>query len=154
MSQTVTQKQCTESKTGLGALGAHLDPGCAPTASALRPGSSQRSLGDVSWRVERCIASPASAVSQAWLAVSRIVSPRPLACRCVSCHSSCAVSRACLAKQLRAKPHAVSRPTRLAPSHNTICIATQPDQAMRARAGRPYRGRALRACVTIQSTVS
>ena len=37
-------------------------------------------------------------------------------------------------------PRAVSRPTSPPPRHNTICITTQPGQAMRARAGRPYHG--------------
>ena len=61
---------------------------------------------------------PSQAVSQAWLAVSRIVSSRPRVCRCVPCRSSCAMPRACLT---------IQPSSQAASGHDTIyCIVHSP----------------------------
>ena len=50
MSQTVTRKQCTKSKIGLGAPGAHPEPRLSAHCVCTAPGPrAQRALGVVSW---------------------------------------------------------------------------------------------------------
>ena len=84
------------------------------------------------------VAGPTPAVSQAWLAVSCIVSPHPRACR-VAAPALCRepVSR----YNPAAKQCTVSRPTGPPPQreYNLYRDSTWPGHA-RARTGRPYRG--------------
>ena len=116
----------------------------------------------VSWHAGYRIAGLASAVSQAWLAVSCIVSSRRVSCRgpSVSYHGApCAVS--CLSHDITHRPsHALYRdPQGCPPATIKLCIATPPSQAMRARAtARPVRWSAISwpsdGCIVAQPTVS
>ena len=80
-------------------------------------------------------------MSYAWLAVSRIVSPRPRACRCVPCRSSYAVSQACLAIQLSGQATHCIATHKAAPQsqYNLYRDSIWPGHAHECT-GRPYRG--------------